>query len=93
MPPFPISPALQAAVASFSETSHPLMKMLVDHLVEANPEAIERMANASLEGYRLMFAIDVDTPDSQLRLLVIDSGQQVTQIAAIGLFPPSDMRN
>lgn len=89
----PISPALLAAAASFGEASQPLRNLLVNHLVETSPEAVERMAEASLAGHRLMLATDADTPDPQVRLLVVDSEQRVTQIAAIGLFPPSDLRN
>jgi hypothetical protein len=51
------------------------------------------MAEASLAAHRLMLATDADTPDPQVRLLVVDSEQRVTQIAANGLFPLSDLRN
>ena len=93
MSPSPISPALQAAVSTFAGASGPLMTLLVHHLAGTNLEAVEKMSDASLAGHRLMLAIDVDTPDAQVRLVSIDPEQRVTQIAAIGQFPPTETRN
>ena len=41
----------------------------------------------------MLVAIDVDTADSELRVLSVAPNQRITQHAAFGLIAPSDARN
>ncbi|CAP52691.1 hypothetical protein VDP97_08990 [Xanthomonas campestris pv. campestris] len=62
-------------------------------LMQSDVAATNSLAQAIDRGDRLLVAIDVDTADSELRVLSVAPNQRITQHAAFGLIAPSDARN
>jgi hypothetical protein len=93
MAPQPISTDLQQAFAAFATAAAAVSTHLIDHLARADLDSIYKLEQAHSAGLRTMLAIDLATPDPQARFIAVAPDQVVTQIAAIGVFPPSDRAN
>lgn len=93
MPTRPISPKLQKAFADLATSAPDVSAQIINHLADSDLDAIYRLEEAHSGGHRVMLAIDIGTPDPQVRLISVDAQQSVQQIAALGVFPPSDRRN
>jgi hypothetical protein len=88
-PDIPENPLKQAAFDAVEVASR-VAALMVQYLATADIAVVEKMADATASGQRLLLAIDIDTVDPQVRLVQVDADQVLTQLAAVGLFPPSN---
>lgn len=93
MSALPTPPELQQAWADLVHDANAFLRKMVNHLGDCDVDALQRMAEATAAGHRLVIAIDVDTNDAQVRLMHVSADQVVTPLASLGLFPTSERRN
>ncbi|WP_093533276.1 hypothetical protein PWP89_16285 [Stenotrophomonas rhizophila] len=92
MAPHPISTDLQQAFAAFATAAAQVSTHLIPHLARVDVDSVYRLEEAQSNGYATMLAIDTGA-DPQVRFVAVGPDQVVMQIAALGVFPPSDRKN
>ena len=93
MAPIPVTPELEKAFVELATSATGVSSRMINHLADTDMDPLQRLAEAQTAGHRTMLAIDMATPDPQVRIIAVGPDNLVIQIAALGVISPSDRAN